>query len=102
MNTNWWIEKTNAGYGVMKSYPPIRKNNVIRPKAECIDAIEHAELVQLREDFIKRFGYDPEPWADRPLTDIFIDRMIRIGMDPWSTVRFGKPVPLSKENDPGS
>lgn len=69
MKRKWWIEKTIAGYGVIKSYPPIRKETVIRPslqdriasgEADPISDRERQQLEELRQGFIQRFGYDPE------------------------------------------
>lgn len=73
MKRKWWIEKTKLGFGVMKSYPPIRKETVIRPslqdciasgEADPISDRERQQLEELRQEFIKRFGYDPEEEND--------------------------------------
>lgn len=30
--SNWWVEKTKGGYGVIKTDPPLIKETVLRPK----------------------------------------------------------------------
>lgn len=32
MTRKWWFEKSNLGYAVIKFYPPVRKETVLRPE----------------------------------------------------------------------